>query len=81
MTDEEKLTVVRGYVQKERRRRKIKQFSPGPEEGSCFADGEFKNLVERQLVLTREGQGAWYSLNHPEILEGAYRYVIGSRRF
>lgn len=76
ITLEEKLAVIREYVLLERERRGIVPERTLLSELSCEAVGEFYNLVERQLVNTIEGCGAWVELVHPPVLDGAYRYVI-----
>ena len=80
MTDAEKLKAVRQYVLYERKRRKIIPTTERLPELSCEAIGEFFNLVERQLVNTREGYGAWSELKSPEVLDGAYQYITQGHR-
>ncbi|MDO8600353.1 MAG: hypothetical protein Q7R73_01880 [bacterium] len=73
--DAEKLAAIRVYVIRERERRGIVTGRALLPELSCEAFGEFYNLVERQLVNTIEGCGAWCELAYPFVLNGAYRYV------
>lgn len=76
MSPEEKLAVVRNYVLRMRARCGIISLGCAARpELSCEAFGEFYNLVERQLMLTEEGFGAWRELEHSPALDGAYRYV------
>ena len=76
ISKKKKLKVINDYVKKERKKRGIEKlvirYLP---ELSCFAEGEFKNLVERQLLHTQEGFGSWQELADPEVLDGAYLYV------
>lgn len=76
MNETKKLEKIHAYVLKERKRRKIVPQKNPPDEPSCEMHGEFYNLVEVQLMWTKEGYGAWHQLNFPEILDGAYKYVI-----
>lgn len=76
MIHAEKLKAVTEYVRRARRLRRIKSKPGGPSFSlSCELVGKYFNLVERDLVLTTEGNGAWFELNNPEVLDGAYRYV------
>lgn len=81
-TAEEKLTAIREYILHKRAQCGIvalgRAFRP---ELSCEAVGEFYNLVECQLLATKEGFGAWLELSHQPVLDGAYRYITeGIRR-
>lgn len=74
----EKLRVVRSHVTKERKRRGIKEtdlHTAHLPEFSCEGLGEGFNLVERQLMSTKEGYGAWECLKG-EMLDLAYQYVV-----
>jgi hypothetical protein len=76
LTSEEKLAVIREYVLRERARRDIVPGYALLPELSCEAFGEFRNLVDRQLLRTVEGYGAWSELDYPPVLDGAYRHVL-----
>ena len=75
---EEMLEAVQEYIARRRQEAGIiardLALTPRPE-GSCCAEGEFKNMVESQLMYTRQGCGAWRDLAYDDILEGAWRYV------
>ncbi len=66
------------YVLSERKRRNIRKrdlSSSGQPELSCFAFGEAFNLVEVQLMYTRQDCGEWNVIKrNDEILELAYNY-------
>lgn len=75
-TSEEKLSAIREYVWRERIRRGIIPSQQEPDiKLSCFEVGEYFNLVERQLLTTEEGFGAWLELAYPPVLDGAYYYI------
>jgi hypothetical protein len=74
--DQDKLGVVVEYVRKVRKRGRTKPKTASPDFNlSCEQVGEYYNLVERGLVCTIEGNGVWFELNNPEVLDGAYLYV------
>lgn len=78
MSRRKKLAAIKKYITKERKKKEIAEEEIGTSrmfEGSCEANGEFYTLVERQLMFTHEGYGAWGELNSTEVLDGAYRYV------
>lgn len=75
MSAEEKLAAIRDYVLSMRAQCGIVPGCVPPPELSCEAFGEFRNLVERQLVNTVEGFGAWSELGYPPVLDDAYWYV------
>jgi len=79
LTDAEKRTAVLDLVYKERRRRGILSGDlrfKRVQELSCELVGEAFNLVERQLLYTADGYGAWKELKDPEILDLAYQYIL-----
>lgn len=79
--DAGKTEKIRGYIIRERKRRGIKKL--GTErlpELSCEMFGEFYNLIERQLMATHEGYGAWSELRDPAVLDGAYKYAKERQR-
>lgn len=82
VSDEAKRDAIREYVRDQRERGGIHDSvlstKPLPE-GSCEMMGEFRNLVDRQLIMTREGYGDWASLRFQELLDGAYEYVLKAR--
>ena len=76
-----KLQAIKDYVWRERMRSDITilgytyRFELG-----CWGCGEFFNLVECQLLSTKEGYGGWQELKHDGILDGGYEYVTKGRR-
>lgn len=77
MKEKEKICIVIDAVLVERRKRGVSDeaLSLRPfDEGSCEMVGEGFNLVERQLMYTREGYGYWRDL-HGELLDLAFDYV------
>ena len=77
---EEKMNAIREYVAEVRRNSNIQPGKKELFELSCETIGEFCNLVDRQLVNTEEGFGAWKELDDEEVLQGAYRYVMEGKR-
>lgn len=73
-TDEEKLAAIRDFVVKRRKKLKIKNLNGPLPELSCFAHGEFNNLLWRTLMYVPEEQ--WTALKDREVLDGVYREVI-----
>ena len=81
VTDKEKRRAIDEYVRRERIRCGVMVLKDDYLfELSCFGFGEFFNLVERQLMNTREGRGGWAELEDPDILHGAYEYVTKGKR-
>lgn len=76
MARAERFAVIRAYVSEERKRRQTIPTSRVLSETSCEIAGEFYNFVEVQLLYTMEGRGVWLWLQDPEILGGAYNYVV-----
>lgn len=73
--------VVRKFVWYMRRRDRV-AVTPGYKpEGSCFAHGEFNNLLWCQLVSTPEGQAGWQELQDENILRGVYRVAVWNIRY
>ena len=81
MVNQIKLKAVIEYVERARKQSGVKPKMESPNFNlSCEQVGEYYNLVERGLVCTIEGNGVWFELKNPEVLDGAYRYVMeGSR--
>ncbi|MBI2639872.1 MAG: hypothetical protein HYW90_03240 [Candidatus Sungbacteria bacterium] len=81
---EQKLEAVKSFVRAERARRGIREYTLWekhvPGEPSCEMKGEGFNLVDFQLMYTKEGFGAWRELEAVEILDLAYQYVTSGRR-
>ena len=73
-TNKEKLTAIVTYVKKWRKKMKIKRLDDARPETSCFANGEFKNLLWCGLMFREES--SWVELKDQEILDGVYREVI-----
>lgn len=81
--DKEKLKLVRKFVEKERLKMNVtdKHLEPaGKPELSCYAMGEFKNLLYRQLIYTRFGYGSWIGLSG-DVLDGLVSYIERVKRF
>ena len=77
------LADVKDFVEKERERMGIRKEDLGTShrpEGSCFAHGEFKNLLYRQLLYTKYGCGDWTELSG-EVLEGLFKYITNIRNY
>ena len=84
-TEEEKrkLKVVRYFVKKERMKMGVidKDLKlTGRPELSCYAKGEFKNLLYRQLIYTRFGYGSWIGLRG-DVLDGLLSYIEKVKNF
>lgn len=79
ISKKKKMKAINDYVKRERKKRSVKDLSPSYlPELSCFDIGEFKNLVERQLIYTKKSKelvNGWKELADPEILNGAYLFV------
>ena len=46
-----------------------------PSAESLGADGEFKALIDHQLLFTEYGYGAWTELKNPHVAEGVWRVL------
>lgn len=56
--------------------------TPGSKpEGSCFANGEFVNLLYGQLVTTPEFTWGWGELRNPEVLAGVVQEIKRNRLY
>lgn len=76
-----KQEAVTQYVLAERKRRGITRLTPEVKsEMSGEGFGEFALLLERQLLTTPEGMGAWSELQHEDILDGVYQEVLRAER-
>jgi hypothetical protein len=80
MTSAEQMRAIVDYVRHERQRRGIlsvdenrKSELSGIMQGK---DGEIESLLERQLITTREGYGAWGELNDPDLLSAVFNLVM-----
>ncbi len=74
---------VRNFVEKERVKMGVTRDQLGRShrfEGSCFAHGEFKNLLYRQLIYTEYGHGDWNELSG-EVLKGLFKYITNIRNY
>lgn len=80
----EKLEAVKLFIRTERVRRGVHEGGlwekQVPGEPSCEMKGEGFNLVEFQLMYTKEGFGSWKELEAEEVLDLAYQYAINGRR-
>lgn len=68
---EQKIELITGYVRAERERlgvtpRRLTRPLPEP---SCEAFGAMNLLMNRQLIPTQEGYGAWSELANPRIVD------------
>lgn len=82
LTDEDKYDRVVEYVEAERKKRGVSAEQLGTTyrpEVSCESVGKGFNLVECQLIYTREGYGAWKSL-YGEVLNLVFNYVVFGKR-
>ena len=74
-----KLDEVLFLVNVERKRRSIQSLSTDMKsEGSGFSrgvDGDILSLIERQLLITKFGYGAWQELKNPKILSETLRVL------
>ena len=70
------LSAIEAYVVRERERRGVKDLDDAIKpEPSGEGFGEFAMLLERQLMITTIGYGAWKELNDVAILTGVYGLV------
>ena len=79
----EKLKLVKDFVESERMEMGVtdQDLEPaGKPELSCYAMGEFKNLLYRQLIYTQYGYGAWIGLEGG-VLDGLIDYIQKVKRF
>ena len=71
--------VIEQYVLAERIRREIRSLGwdekPELSAEAQGSDGEFESLLERQLLTTEIGYGAWKDLEDDEVLTGVWRVV------
>ncbi|MBI4085193.1 MAG: hypothetical protein HY432_01650 [Candidatus Liptonbacteria bacterium] len=74
-TGAEMRAAIETFVKRKRKSLGITGF-PGELSGemSCFAFGEFHNLLYRNLLYTSPTE--WFALADPEILLGVYREVV-----
>ncbi len=85
LSEEEKdlLESVRCFVENERRRVGVNESQLGTghrKEISCFAHGEFKNLLYRQLIYTKYGYGDWIGLNG-DVLRELSEYIKNIKNY
>lgn len=78
ISDAERLEAIKLFVREERKRRNLTIFyRGGSPELSCFANGEYSNLLWRKLLQMREEDWLVFGqLNCPEILKGVYRETL-----
>lgn len=77
MSEQKKFCVVRDAVLAEQTKRGIRKETLSDRslpEGSCEMFGEGFNLVERQLMHTREGCGYWRNLRG-DLLDLVFEYI------
>ena len=78
---QDKYEAIKRYVLAERKRLGITRLTPERKsEMSGEGFGEFTLLLERQLLTTPEGMGAWSDLQDEDILDGVYQEVVRADR-
>ncbi len=80
---EEEIKEIREFVEKERNRSRIEMDNLGTShrsEGSCYAYGEFHNLVYAQLLHTKYPYGGWQELKG-EVLEGTLEFIRNIKEY
>src|SRR6056297_721895 len=80
---EEEIREIKEFVEKERNRSRIKMDDLGTShrsEGSCYAYGEFHNLVYAQLLHTKYPYGGWQEFTE-EVLEGTLEFIRNIKEY
>ena len=76
-TREEMYSAVEQYVSRERDRRGVRELGDQPRmEPSGDGNGEYRLLIDVQLIPTRNGLGGWSQLNDLSVLTGVYEEVL-----
>ena len=76
-TTDKNIARIVEFVRWYRASRSIKPYPGRKPEGSCFAFGEFNNLIYCQLINTPEYTDGWLALkNSPQVVEGTIRQIV-----